>query len=357
MARLVKKRSKKSGLPPGALVYVGNKEDKKVKITIVRYHGQDFEETETTGLEGCLVFEPAAGVTWVNIDGLHQTELVGQLGGCLDLHPLIQEDLLNTDQRPKVEETRNYLLVMVKMLRYQEAEGKIEAEQISVILGPHYVVSLHESDIDPFSNIRERLRNSQSRARQAGADYLAYCLLDVVVDQYFDILERLGENIEFLEEELLSTPTQKTMQGLHQLKRNLLICRKAVWPLREVISHLERSESPLLQESTLPYLRDVYDHIIQIIDTIETYREMLSGMLDLYLSSISHRLNEIMKMLTIIATIFIPLTFVAGVYGMNFKYMPELEWRYGYFMVWGVMVLMAGGMLYYFKRKKWLGKG
>jgi magnesium transporter len=216
-------------------------------------------------------------------------------------------------------------------------------------------VSLHESEEDIFSPIRERLK-SGGKIRRSGADYLAYSLMDLVVDQYFLILEDLGETIENLEEELVAAPSPQTIHQIHRLKRDMIILRRSVWPLREVLSQLERRESPLIQEATAIYLKDVYDHVIQVIDTIETFREMLSGMLDVYLSSMSNRLNEIMKVLTIIATIFIPLTFIAGLYGMNFKHMPELEWRWGYFMVLGVMGLMCFGMLVYFKKKKWLGR-
>jgi magnesium transporter len=240
------------------------------------------------------------------------------------------------------------------MLHYNEKKNEIEAEQISLILGPHFVISFKESQSGVFDPIRERIRNQKSRVRKTGADYLAYALIDAIVDNYFIILEKLGEQIEDLEEELVTNPTPETLQAIHTLKREMIFLRKSVWPLREVVSGLERGESPLIHESTDIYLKDVYDHTIQVIDTIETFRDMISGMLDIYLSSISNAMNAVMKVLTIIATIFIPLTFIVGIYGMNFKYMPELEWRWGYFIAWAIMIVIGFVMVLYFKRKKWL---
>jgi len=240
------------------------------------------------------------------------------------------------------------------MLNYNDKSSEIEAEQISLILGTNFVLSFQEKEGDTFNPIRERIRNSKGRIRRMGADYLSYSLLDSIVDNYFIILEKLGEKIEFLEDELVTRPTPETLQIIHHLKREMIYLRKAVWPLREVIGSLERGEPPLVKETIRVYLRDVYDHTIQVIDTIETFRDMVSGMLDIYLSSISNRLNAVMKVLTIIATIFMPLTFLAGIYGMNFKYMPELEWRWSYPVVWLIMVGIGVSMLLYFRKKKWL---
>jgi magnesium transporter len=253
-----------------------------------------------------------------------------------------------------MEDYGDYLYVVVKMLHDKGKTGQVEAEQVSLIIGPNFVFSFQEGEGDVFEPIRERIRNGKGRLRKMGADYLAYSLLDAIVDYYFVILEKLGERVEFLEEELVTNPKTQTLQEIHHLKREMIFLRKAVWPLREVIGALERGESPLIQKGTSLYLRDVYDHTIQAIDTVETFRDMVSGMLDIYLSSVSNRLNAVMKVLTIIATVFMPLTFLAGVYGMNFKYMPELEWRWGYPLVWAVMIGIGGVMLIYFKRKKWL---
>jgi magnesium transporter len=278
-----------------------------------------------------------------------------QLGERFGLHPLVVEDILNTDQRPKLEDYGEYLFIVLKSHYHSDGEsGDAEIEQISLVLGPNYVLSFQERAGDEFEPVRERIRSNKGRVRRQGADYLAYSLIDLIADTYFLVLERLGERMETLEEELVTDPTTETLQAIHKLKREMVFLRKSIWPLREVIGALERGESPLIQDTTGVYLRDVYDHIIQVIDTVETYRDMLSGMLDIYLSSVSNRMNEVMKVLTIIATIFIPLTFVAGVYGMNFKHMPELEWPWAYPLVWLAMIIIAGLMVAYFRRKRWL---
>jgi magnesium transporter len=264
------------------------------------------------------------------------------------------EDILNTDQRPKMEDYGEYIYIVLRDLDYSDKSNEIEGEQISLIVGSNFVFSFQEREGDTFDPIRDRIRNNKGRIRKMGADYLAYALLDSIVDNYFIILERLGEKIEWLEEKLVTDPARETLQTIHHLKRELLFLRKGVWPLREVINSLARGESSLVTEPARVYLRDVYDHTIQTIDTIETYRDMVSGMLDIYLSSVSNRLNSVMKVLTIIATIFMPLTFLAGVYGMNFKFMPELEWRWGYPLVWLIMAGIGVSMLIYFRKKKWL---
>jgi len=354
MARLVKQRSKKAGLPPGTLIHIGAQKTGEPKITIIDYDETHFQERETKAIEECLLFKDKPTVTWINIDGLHRIDILEKLGECYGLHPLILEDILNTDQRPKVDDHGDYLYIVLKMLHDKGKGGQIEAEQISLIVGPNFVFSFQESEGDVFDPIRERLRNGKGRIRKMGADYLAYSLLDAIVDYYFAVLEKLGERVEFLEEELVTNPKTQTLQEIHHLKSEMIFLRKVVWPLREVIGALERGESPLIQKTTSVYLRDVYDHTIQAIDTVETFRDMVSGMLDIYLSSVSNRLNAVMKVLTIIATVFMPLTFLAGVYGMNFKHMPELEWRWGYPLVWAVMIGIGGVMLVYFKKKKWL---
>jgi len=354
MPKPIKKRSKKAGLPPGTLVHIGEKKAETSKITIMDYDEAHFQEKETKTIEECLLFKDKPTVTWINIDGLHQVEILERLGECYGLHPLVLEDILDTDQRPKMEDYGEYLFIVLRMLNYNDKSSEIEAEQISLILGTNFVLSFQEKEGDTFNPIRERIRNSKGRIRRMGADYLSYSLLDSIVDNYFIILEKLGEKIEFLEDELVTRPTPETLQIIHHLKREMIYLRKAVWPLREVIGSLERGEPPLVKETIRVYLRDVYDHTIQVIDTIETFRDMVSGMLDIYLSSISNRLNAVMKVLTIIATIFMPLTFLAGIYGMNFKYMPELEWRWSYPVVWLIMVGIGVSMLLYFRKKKWL---
>ncbi len=354
MPRLIKRRSRKAGLPPGTLIHIGEKKVEALKITIMDYDEAHFQEKETKAVEECFAFKDTPGVTWINIDGLHQIDFLEKLGECYGFHPLVLEDILNTDQRPKMEDYGDYLYIVLRMLSYKDQGREIETEQVSLILGPNFVFSFQEKEGDSFDPIRQRIRNNKGRIRKMGADYLAYALIDSIVDNYFIIMEKLGETIEFLEEELVTHPVPETLRTIHQLKRELIFLRKAVWPLREVIASLERGELTLIKEATRLYLRDVYDHTIQVIDTIETFRDMISGMLDIYLSSVSNRLNSVMKVLTIIATIFMPLTFLAGIYGMNFKHFPELEWRWSYPLFWLVSALITISMLLYFKKKKWL---
>jgi magnesium transporter len=353
--RSTRKRSQKAGLPPGSLVHIGRQRAEETKITVIDYDETQFVDKTLDSVEACFPFKDKPTVTWINIDGIHQAEIIEKIGGCLNLHPLVLEDIQNTEQRPKIESYTDYLYIVLKMLYFDEAANAVSTEQVSIIVGRNYVVSFQEGlEGDVFGHLRERLRNEKGRARKLGADYLAYSLIDAIVDNYFSILEKLGEKIEFLEDKLVSNPTTTTLHDIHNLKREMIYLRKAVWPLREVVSIFSRSDSEIVQESTGIYLRDVYDHTIQVIDTVESYRDMVSGMLDIYLSSVSNRLNAVMKVLTIIATIFMPLTFIAGVYGMNFKYMPELEWHYGYPLIWGIMIVIAVMMLNYFRKKKWL---
>ena len=354
MAKLIKKRSKKAGLPPGTLVHIGEKLTEKTRISVVEYDGQGFQEKELENLETCYLFPEAPAVTWINVVGIQQVEVLEKLGNCFTVHPLALEDILNTEQRPKIEDYGEDLFIVVKLISYHEKTDEIGAEQISLILRPNALISFQEKEGDDFAAVKERLRAGKGRLRKLGADYLAYTLLDIVVDQYFLVLEKLGERIEILEGKLLTDPGAATLQKIQKLKKEMLLLRQWIWPLREVISSLERGEFPGIQESTRIYLRDVYDHAIQVMDAIEIYRDMLSGMLDIYLSSLNNRMNAVMKVLTIIATIFMPLTFLAGVYGMNFKHMPELDWPWGYPLILAVMGFVAILMLTLFRRKKWL---
>ena len=350
----MKRASKKIGLAPGSLVHVGEKKTEEVQITLIDYDETHFQEQALEAIEESFPFKEEPTVTWINIDGLHEVSVIESLGKHFGLHPLILEDIVHTGQRPKMEDFEEYLFTVLNMLRYDPEDDQVKAEQVSLVVGPNYVLSFQERPGDVFNGVRERLRKGKGRIRKAGSDYLAYALLDAVVDEYFLILETIGEKIEVVEEKLLNNSTRETLQNMHDMKREMIFFRKQVWPLRELVNGLSKGESSLICESTGIYLRDVYDHTIQIIDTIESFRDMLSGMLDIYLSTISNKMNEVMKVLTIMATIFIPLTFLAGIYGMNFKYMPELEWRWGYFMVWGVMVVIGVSLVGYFKRKRWL---
>jgi len=354
MAEQVGKRSKKSGLSPGSLVHVGERKVETARITVIDYDGTSVFEKEVASAEECFRFRETSTVTWINVDGVHDAAVIEKLGTHFGLHPLILEDIMTTSQRPKMEDLGDYVYLVLQMAEFGTNDGKIAMEQMSLVFGKNFVLSFQEEPGDTFDPVRERIRKGKGRIRKMGPDYLAYALLDAVVDDYFIVLERLGERIECLEDELVADPRRQTLNTIHELKREMLLLRKSIWPLREAISRLERAESPLVMKETGIFLRDVYDHVIQIIDNIETYRDMLSGMLDIYLSSLSNRMNEVMKFLTIIGTIFIPLTFLAGVYGMNFKFMPELGWRWGYFLIWGVMVAVGVSLLVYFKRKKWL---
>ena len=347
------KKKRKVGLPPGSLIHIGEVKIEKSKVQVFNYNEKTLTEKEIGSVDEVARLRSPGSICWVNVYGLHEVQVLERLGALFQLHPLVLEDILNTDQRPKTEDYNDYLYVVLKMLSFNDERGEIEEEQMSVVLGRGFVLSFQEKEGDIFGPIRDRLRNDKGRIRSQGADYLGYALTDAIVDSYFTVLERLGERIDILEEQLVENPTPASLRELHTMKREMIQLRRSVWPLREVISGLEKGSSNLIQPSTRLFLRDVYDHTIQVIDQVETFRDILSGMLDIYLSSSSIRLNEVMKVLTIISTIFIPLTFLAGVYGMNFKNLPELGWRYGYFMLWGVMLTVVGVMLLFFRRKHW----
>lgn len=354
MQRFMKKASKKIGLSPGTLIHVGEKKTEKVRIRVMDYDEENLEEKDVDTIEECFPYLKRPTITWINIDGLHEVDVIEKIGKPLGLHSLVLEDILHTEQRPKMEDFEDYLFITSRMLSYDDRMDRVNAEQFSLVLGTNYIISFQEIEGDIFNPIRERLRRKTGRIRKVGADYLAYALMDAIVDNYFVVLEKLGEKIESLEESLITDPGPDTLNAIHYLKRELIFLRKSVWPLREVINGMERLESALILDRTSIFLRDVYDHTIQVIDIIETFRDVVSGMMDVYLSSISNRMNEVMKVLTIIATIFIPLTFIAGIYGMNFKYMPELEWHWGYPLVLFIMAILAIFMLFYFRKNRWL---
>ena len=355
MNKLIKQRSKKAGLPPGTLVHIGEKKLGEVKVTLFDYDETHVEEKEIKNIDECLSFKDKPTVTWINIEGLHRIEILEKLGNFFGVHPLAQEDILNTEQRPKSEDFTNNVYIVFKMLSYDNAKREIIPEQISLILGTNFVLSFQEGiEGDVFNLIRDRIRENKGRIRKSGADYLTYRLLDAVVDNYFIILEKLGNKIELLEEELSSDAKPKTLHEIHNLKKEMIFLRKSIWPLREVINNLQKGESPLIKDSTKIFLRDVYDHTIQIMDTVESFRDMLAGMLEIYLTNITNRTNTVMKVLTIIATIFMPPTFIVGIYGMNFKHMPELDCKWGYPAVMLLILAIALSMLCYFKKKKWI---
>lgn len=354
MPRFIKKQFKKAGESPGTLVHIGEKKVDETRITLIDYDEEHLEERVLDDIQEAFPLKDLPTVTWINIDGLHEIDTIEKIGQHFNIHPLVLEDILDTGQRPKTEEFEDVIFVVLKMLHYTENPEKIRSEQFSLLLGSNFLITFQEIQGDVFNIVRERIRKPKTRIRKAGCDYLAYALIDAIVDHYFIILEALGDKIEDLETELLDNPTRDTLEIIHEMKRDMIYLRKQIWPIREIINGLVKSESSLIQEQMHVFLRDVYDHTIQIIDTIESYRDILAGMLDIYLSTLSNRMNEVMKVLTIIATIFIPITFIAGVYGMNFKFMPELEWRWGYVMVWAIIVVAAGIMIGFFKKKQWL---
>ncbi len=350
----IKRTAKKAGLSPGTLVYLGEKKDEKVKIQIIDFSENELVEKEVATIDECLQFKKKESITWINITGIHDMQLVAGLGEKFGLHPLMLEDVVNTEQRPKLEDYGDYLFIVLKMLYKENEHQQIQHEQVSLILSPGLVISLQEYEEDVFGPLRERIRQAKGRVRSRGADYLMYALIDLVVDHYFHLFEDFGEEIELLQDTVISDPQPETLHHIQRLKREMIFLRKSVWPLRELISAMVRGEYSQIGQETILYLRDVYDHTIQVIDTVETYRDMLTGMMDIYLSSVSNRMNEVMKVLTIIATIFIPMTFLAGIYGMNFKFMPELEIKWAYPVFWLVIVAIFTSMVIWFKTRKWL---
>lgn len=348
-------RSVKSGLPPGTLIHIGEQSTHATAVRVISYSQESITEQQIgSSTEVPTMALPPSAVTWYDIEGLSDVEMIREIGERLHLHPLVLEDILNTSQRPKREEYDNYLFIVLKML-YPRDNGSIAAEQVSLVLGPNFVLSFQEGIRgDLFISIRDRIKSGKGRTRGMGADYLAYSLMDIIVDQYFTVLEEMGERIEALEEKVVAKPTPMTTREIHRLKRNAIFLRRAVWPLREVILSLERLESHLISAPVAIYLRDLYDHTVQAIDAIETSRDILSGTLDTYLSSINTRTNEIMRVLTVIATVFMPLSFLASLWGMNFKVMPELELRWGYPAALGIMTVVACVMLLWFRKRRWL---
>ncbi len=338
----------------------------KPKVTIIDYSDQSYHEAEAKDVVECSRFKDQPTVTWINIDGLHQMDVLEKLGSCYGIHPLVLEDIL-TDQRPKIEDYDDYIFIVLKMLYYEEEEDKTEEEdgddlgessldmdQVSIILGPNFIISFKEKEVDVFNPLRDRLRTAKGKIRRQGADYLAYSMIDAIVDHYFVIMEKLGDRFEDLEDVVVSDPQPGVLPTIYNLKRDMLFLRKSVWPLREAISKMQRTDSHLVSEATKIYLRDVYDHTIQVIENVETFRDMSASLLETYLSSLSNKLNEVIKLLTIISTIFIPLTFLAGVYGMNFRFMPELESPWGYPAILIFMLMVVVVMLAYFRRKEWI---
>lgn len=355
MGRLVRRVIKKPGTPPGTLVHTGQQRVEEVRIHLMDYDAGSFQERDVPldQMAACFPFRDTATVTWINVDGLHDPAVVESIGHHFGLHPLVLEDILSVGQRPKLEEYEGYLFIELNMLHMGEG-FLVQDEQLSLVLGPGWVLTFQERPGDVLDVIRERIRSSKGRIRERGADYLAYALIDAVVDSYFGVLERVGDQAELLEEEALDHPSPRTMHRIHEVRREIIVIRKSVWPVRDILAGLLRVDTPLVKEGTRVFLRDVYDHSIQAIDTVENLRDVAGSLMDLHLSTLGNRTNEVMKVLTIMATIFIPLTFIAGVYGMNFAFMPELEIWWAYPAVLGLMLGVAVGMLVFFRRRGWL---
>jgi magnesium transporter len=352
--RLLKQKPKQIGLPPGTLVYTGDKQKEPVSIYLMEYDNNTFSEKKIENINEIVLSKQSDKISWIIVDGVHDIQLMEAIQNLFNIHPLAMEDIVHTTQRPKAEEYPGHLFIVMRMFSYDDDTKEFKNEQVSLILGKNYLLTFLEDPGDVFNPVRERIRKDGTKIRNNGSDFLAYSLIDAVVDSYFHILEKSGEEIEELEDRLILKPEKEDLQFVHQLRRNMILLRKSVWPLREVVSLLQRNDHSVINQSTQIYLRDVYDHIIQIMDTIESYRDMIVGMLDVYLSSTSNKLNEVMKVLTIISTLFIPLTFLAGVYGMNFHYFPELEIRWMYpWGFWFISICISIGMIIFFKRKNW----
>ena len=335
-------------------MHIGEKKMEKPIISIIKYDQDSFYEEKVDNITEISITKDQKEITWVNIDGTDDIEFIEQVGNHFCLNGLLLESILNTEQRPRFEDYEEYIFVLLKMIYCSLESDEIIVEHLGIVFGDNYVISFQEREMDVFDPVRHRIRKSIGRIRRARADYLAYALIDAVVDNYFIVIEKIDNHIAGIEEKLMMDPTTEITGKIHILKREMLFLRKSSWPLREVVGALERSDSKLIHKSTGIYLRDLYDHVMQVIEYVEIFQDMLSGLLDLYLSSVSNRMNEIMKVLTIISTIFIPLTFLAGVYGMNFDYMPELGWLYGYPLVLMVMIAIVIFMIAFFKRRKWL---
>ncbi|MDX2247036.1 MAG: magnesium/cobalt transporter CorA [Bacteroidia bacterium] len=351
--RIVGKTSEKAGLPPGSMVYVGKARQGDTAISAFDFNDEKIDFRENLQPEDLTHFTNPETTSWINVDGIHEPEVINKICEKFCIHPLTREDIVNTSLRPKVEEYDTYCFVVMKMIYLYEESGQILIEQVSFVLGENYIITFQEQFGDVFESVRNRIKQEGSRIRKRKSDYLLYALMDVILSNYFIVLDKLEDKIENLEERMYNHSHSQILQEIQILKRELIFLRRAVFPLREVINQIVRSEATVVSSSVQVYYRDLYDHIYQVVDTIETFRELLSELHDLYLSEVSNRMNEIMKVLTIISTIFMPLTFIAGIYGMNFKYMPELKWHWGYPAIWGIMATMALGMIFYFRRKKW----
>jgi magnesium transporter len=348
-----KRKLKRAGAPPGTLEFTGERRLENPELLRIRYNPEALESTKYPTGTDTLTVSPEF-VTWFDLMGLHDVPLIEQFGKQFNIHPLVLEDILHTQQRPKFEEYGNDAFVVVQSLNYDSTSHELDSEQIAIYFGENFIITFQENEDDTFKAVRDRLEVSNGRIRTRKSDYLAYALIDNIVDNYFEVLDRFEARMEELEVEITNDPTRTTKENIYQLKFQMLAMRKAVMPLRDAVNKFSRCESKAVDESTEIYIRDLYDHVLRIADLTETYRDMLNGLIELYHSELSIRMNNVMQVLTVITTIFVPLTFIAGIYGMNFDNIPELHWEDGYFYLWGFMAAIAIVLLIYFKRKKWI---
>lgn len=352
MVRLFPKKIRPVGLPPGSLLYTGKVDVGKICLSIIEYTEDKFIEKKNASIKDCLEHIDTPSMTWIQVLGVSDPGMITSIGKHFKLHALVLEDIMSTGQRSKMDIYQDQVFIVVRLLQYEKE--KLKDEQVSIVFGPNYLISFLEGDKDIFEPIRERLYQGSNRIRKQGSDYLAYTLLDTIVDYYFVVLEQADNNLDDLEEELIHLPKPITLQKVQHAKRDMIVLRKAIWPMRDVVNRFLRLESPLISSTTQLYLQDVYDHIVQTIDIIEGFRDVVAGMVDIYLSNINIRTNDIMKVLTIVSTIFVPLTFISSLYGMNFEFMPELQTPWGYPLVLLIMISIAAGMLLFFHHKKWI---
>jgi magnesium transporter len=353
MARFIKNREQVKGQSPGALIFVGTQKVDAVNMQLIDYDEHQLTDEIIENIHDAACHKITGSVSWININGLHDVETIGHIGRAFDLHPLVLEDILNTGQRPKIDDYESYLFIVLKMIRFDRQTRMVANEQLSMVVADRFVLTFQERPGDVFEPVRERIRRQKSRIRASGTDYLACALMDTVVENYISVIEHIGEQIEDLEEEILSDQDKGVMEKIDHLKRETNYLRKSIRPAREAIFHLSRLESDLIHEKTRPFLKDLEDLIIHATEAIDTYRDLLTDQLNIHNSVTANRMNDIMKVLTIFAAVFIPLTFIAGIYGTNFEYLPELEYKYSYFIFWGVIIAIAGALLYQFKKKRW----
>jgi magnesium transporter len=347
------KSSLKKGLPPGTLIHVGDKKARESRVLLVDYNAEEYNIRDIDEIDASLAQQKNDTVRWLDVVGLDRIDLIEQIGAAFGLHPLVMEDILNMNQRPKYDEWDDYAFLALKLIHVEKDSIDVKPEQVSFIIKKNQVISFQETEGDDFLQVVNRIINTEGRIRRMGVDYLVCSLVDIIVDNYFVALDRLGEQAEAIESELLESIDKVEQNEIHLLKREVMFLRKSIWPLREVLASIARGDSSYIGDETLRYARDIYDHIVEVIDSIELLRETITSMIDIYLSGINNKMNKVMKFLTMITTIFIPLSVVAGIYGMNFKFMPELEWRYGYFFTLVFMAICVVTFLVYFKRKKW----